>query len=366
MKNTDATSTDVVFLPDWRVGNPYQSLLAQALVDQGLRVGFHAMPRGLFALNRLPAWVRKNKTLHLHWVNDLIAHLVWPQNALLRRFKRGCLWLDVMLLRARGTRVVWTVHNLVSHESSDPVAETAARRLLARCCSHLVVHSASAVRELEAAWAMDLSRRASVVPHGNYDGCYPLAEGEPDALRQRLGVPPEALCILFFGAVRRYKGVLALVQAMRKVQRQDVRLVIAGKPNEPRLRAELEDAAGADNRILLALDFIPDEAVAAFFSLAHAVVVPFERTLTSGSVVLAMTLAKATLLPQEAKVFDVADERTSWFFHSQDNLSALIDTMAWGELTTRGRHARDVADSLAWSGVASSLKRIYALPRNPV
>jgi beta-1,4-mannosyltransferase len=361
MTSTDS-SNDVVFMPDWRVGNPYQSLLAQALVAQGVRVGFHAMPRGLFALNRLPVLVRNNKTLHLHWVNDLIAHLVWPQNPLWRRFKCWCLWLDVMLVRARGTRVVWTVHNLVSHESPDPRAEMAARRLLARCCSHLVVHSASAVRELEAAWVLDLSRRASVVPHGNYDGCYPIAEGESSALRERLGIPTDALCILFFGAVRRYKGVLALVQAMGKVQRQDVRIIIAGKPNEASLKAELENAAVADKRIVLALEFIPDEAVASFFSLAHAAVVPFERTLTSGSVVLAMTLGKATLLSHEAKVFDLADERTSWFFDSLDHLSTLIETMGRSELEARGRRAREVADTLAWPGLASTLKRVYALP----
>ena len=361
MTSTDS-SNDVVFLPDWRAGNPYQSLLAESLVAQGVRVGFHAMPRGLFALNRLPALVRNNKTLHLHWVNELIAHLVWPQNALLRRFKRWCLWMDVMLVRARGTRVVWTVHNLVSHESPDPGAEMAARRLLAGCCSHLVVHSASAVRELETAWAMDLSHRASVVPHGNYDGCYPMAQGESAALRQRLGIPTDALCILFFGAVRRYKGVLALVQAMGKVQRQDVRLIVAGKPNEASLKAELESAAVADKRIVLALEFIPDEAVASYFSLAHAVVVPFERTLTSGSVVLAMTLGKATLLSDEAKVFDLANERTSWFFDSLDNLSTLIDGMVLSELDARGRSAREVADTLGWPGIASSLKRVYALP----
>jgi beta-1,4-mannosyltransferase len=361
MTTTDS-STDVVFMPDWRAGNPYQSLLARALVAKGVKVDFHAMPRGLFALSRLPALVRNNKTLHLHWVNDLIAHLVWPQNPLWRRFKRWCLWMDVMLVRARGTRVVWTVHNLVSHESPDPNAEVAARRLLGRCCSHLVVHSASALRELETVWKLDLSRRASVIPHGNYDGCYALRDGESSALRQRLKIPDAAICILFFGAVRRYKGVLALVHAMSQVKRQDVRLVIVGKPNEAVLKDELEAAAAADRRIVLALEFIPDEAVAAYFSLAHAVVVPFERTLTSGSVVLAMTLGKATLLSNEAKVFDLADEKTSWFFDSLDDLSALIETLRLEELQARGRLAREVADTVAWPEIASTLKRIYALP----
>lgn len=358
MTSTDFSS-DVVFMPDWRKGNPYQSLLAQALVDQGTRADFHAMPKGLFALNRLPAGVRRSRVLHLHWVNDLIAHLVWPQNPLLRRLKRWCLGLDILWLRVRGTRVVWTVHNLVSHESVNPPAELAARRVLARCCSHLVVHSKSAMHELEQSWGLSLAHKISVIPHGNYDGCYPLGTGDCADLRQRLGLPPDALCILFFGAVRRYKGVLALTQALGKVLRQDVRLVIAGKPNEARLKQELEAAAAQDPRIVLALDFIPDEAVASYFSLAQAVVVPFERTLTSGSVVLAMTLGKATLLSSEAKVFDLADEETSWFFDSPDGLAECIDKLEVGELQSRGRAARAVADTLAWTGIAAALKRVY-------
>lgn len=352
-------SPDVVFLPDWRAGNPYQSLLAQALLGRGLQVGFHAMPKGLFALNRLPADVRRSRVLHLHWVNDLISHLVWPQNGGLRWLKRCCLVLDVWLLRARGTRVVWTVHNLVSHESVNPQAELAARRWLARCSSHLVVHSKSAMRELEQAWRFKLSHKTSVIPHGNYDGCYPLGAGDSADLRQRLGLPQDVLCILFFGAVRRYKGVLVLTQALSQVTRQDVRLVIAGKPNEARLKQELQAAAAQDPRIVLALDFIPDEAVAAYFSLAHAVVVPFERTLTSGSVVLAMTLGKATLLSSEAKVFDLADEGTSWFFDSPDSLAQYIDEMTTDELQARGRAARVVADTLTWEGIAAALARVY-------
>jgi beta-1,4-mannosyltransferase len=362
MTTTDSSS-DVVFMPDWRAGNPYQSLLADSLVAQGVRVGFHPMPKGLFALNRLPALVRRHKTLHLHWVNELIAHLVWPQHPWLRCIKRWLLGLDVWLVRARGTRVVWTVHNLVSHESQNPEAELAARRTLARCCSHLVVHSASAVRELQTAWSLDLSQKASVIPHGNYDGCYPEAGIESNALRERLGLPPDALCILFFGAVRRYKDVLALAQALGQVQRQDVRLVIAGKPHEPALKAELESAAAKDPRILLALEFILDEDVASYFSLAHAVVVPFERTLTSGSVVLAMTLGKATLLSKEAKVLDLPDERSSCFFDSMAGLGALIETLQVSELAAKGRSARSIAQTLAWPGIASALKRVYARPR---
>ena len=95
----------VVFLPDWRSQNPYQTLMAQGLAHAGVRVGFHAMPKGLFGLNRLPREVLANRVVHLHWINDLIGHTLWPQNPWIRLGKQWCLAFDILLLRARGHRI---------------------------------------------------------------------------------------------------------------------------------------------------------------------------------------------------------------------------------------------------------------------
>lgn len=107
----------VCFVPDWQNDNPYQALLADALRRRGWNVSFADMPRGVFALNCFSATARKVDVLHLHWVNQLIGHACWSGRPWLRWLRRNLLRLDVWVLRARGVRVVWTVHNLVSHES---------------------------------------------------------------------------------------------------------------------------------------------------------------------------------------------------------------------------------------------------------
>ena len=349
-----------VFLPDWRAANPYQALMAKALGDQGVEVDFHEMPRGFFALNRLPSPVLAKKIIHLHWINDLIGHAVWPQNRALRWAKLACLGLDILLLRLRGHLVVWTVHNLVSHESQNVEAELAARRMVARSCSRMVLHSESARRTVEGRFGMRFGNKAVVIPHGNYDGCYASDAAALAALKARLAHDPSRINLLFFGAVRRYKGVLPLIQAFSATDNSSLRLTIAGNPNEAELRDTIVAAGTADPRISLVLEFVPDEAVSSYFALADAVIIPFERTLTSGSAVLALTMGKATLLPQEAWIFDLGDDQSSLFFSGIDDLKRLLANLDKQDLARRGIHARVLADALAWSGIAKSLKRVYS------
>jgi beta-1,4-mannosyltransferase len=353
------SSTDVVFLPDWRVGNPYQSLLAQALLAQGIRVSFYAMPSGLFALNRLPTWVRRNKTLHLHWVNDLIAHLVWPQQAWLRWFKRWCLGLDVWLLRARGTRVVWTIHNLVAHESVNPDAELAARRLLARCSTRLILHSEGALKKIEATYGFSIREKAYVIPHGNYNGCYPMDDSLLESVRRKLSLEAGNVNLLFFGTVRRYKGVHELVKLFREVKNPNIRLLIVGQPNQSDLQQEIIQAAEGDPRVVHLLEFVPDAQVAPIFSLVDAVIIPFERTLTSGSTVLAMSLGKATLLPIKAKVLNLTDESSSIFFENSQHLLESLENLDKADLLRRGLCAKEQANELDWGRIAQSTAEVY-------
>ena len=57
--------------------------------------------------------------------------------------------LDILVVRLRGKRVIWTIHNLVSHESNNPEWEIKARRVIARTCSHALLHSHSALKLVE-------------------------------------------------------------------------------------------------------------------------------------------------------------------------------------------------------------------------
>ena len=130
----------VLMTPDWRAGNPYLDLLGGAVAAQDWEVRFADLPDGDFALTQL---VRRERpdVLHLHWSNDLLAPCAWARHAAVGWLRRRKLVADVRAARRAGARVVWTVHNLVAHESSHLQRELRARAVLADAVDHVIVHS---------------------------------------------------------------------------------------------------------------------------------------------------------------------------------------------------------------------------------
>jgi glycosyltransferase involved in cell wall biosynthesis len=317
------------------------------------------MPRGILALNRLPHHVLTSDVIHIHWVNDLIDHILWPQSTVSRRLKLLLLYVDIVLLRLRGIAVVWTIHNLVSHESSNIPVETKARRVIARACTHALLHSQSALKRVEREYGYEFGEKASITPIGNYDGCYQGNEDLVKIFKDKYVLLDQHICILFFGAVRKYKGVQQLVEAFHASHSPSLRLIIAGKPNTPALKRMLDEVSAIDPRVIVIPEFVPDEMVAPMFAVADVVAIPFERTLTSGSTVLAMTMGKATVLPVDAKVFDLVDERSALFFRSMPELTHIFETLDKEDLIQRGLEARLQADRLNWSGIGGQVYRAY-------
>jgi glycosyltransferase involved in cell wall biosynthesis len=186
-------------------------------------------------------------------------------------------------LRARGVPLVYTVHNLVPHDSSPGDAARFGR--LYRAADALVVHSQRSAQALHEGWDIP-PERITVVPMG------PMLEAWPQAPRDEarllLGLPPDAELILFAGLIEPYKGLSDLIAAFAQVaaKRSRARLVVAGKPNEPFAPYEqrLRTFSLLD-RTILDLRFLPEPTLAAYLCAADVVVLPY-RSVTSSAMLL--------------------------------------------------------------------------------
>ncbi len=75
-----------------------------------------------------------------------------------------------------------------------------------------------------------------------------------------------------------------------------------GKADNEDYAASLQTVCDKADNVHLSLGFLTDEALADWLGAADMVAVPLSDTLTSGSVLLAMTEGKALLLPELSKV----------------------------------------------------------------
>jgi len=277
------------FKPD--TGNPYNALLYGAVERRGARVDEFS-PRRLLR-GRYDVW-------HIHWP-ERVAH---GSAALLRVAVFGAL---VVWARLRGTRIVWTVHNLEGHLRRRPTLERRLLRWLSRRLDGVIALSESGLRAATERYPALAHTAAAVIPHGHYIGRYPNEIGRREA-RAALGLRQGERGIVFVGRIAEYKNVPVLVRAFRRLDDPAARLVVAGGPETDDVGAAIEAAAGADPRVQLHLREIADDELQVFLNAADLVALPFERILNSGSALLALSFGRPVLVPSTPAMDDLRGE----------------------------------------------------------
>lgn len=335
-------------------GNPYQTLLHSALEREGVRV---QAPRAL-----TPIWLWRNRAtvgaVHLHWLEYLIRY---EKQSRWTRFAPALLTLRLLLalLLARATRVpvIWTLHNLQSWESQHPHCEALLTQTVYRLATDVITHSEYArTRSYE---TFGKRRDVHVIPHGNYHSAYPP---DPDGrrragLQRDLRLSQDDFVYLAFGEVRPYKRLPELVAAFRELPGQDLRLIIAGQPVTDALAEELRRSAALDHRVILALERIPDEDVAALHDLADVGVFNYADVFSSGALLLALTFGLPVVAPGTGAASEIAGPPTL-----TPVKESLLETLAAAQshdLALARVSASATAAQYPWSRSAHMLKCVY-------
>jgi len=356
----------VIFIPDFTGENPYQRLLSEALSLEGVNVSFGRNSL-LLAVSVLSALGRENperiekRVIHLHWPSAylsstsklmmLVKFILFPVNL-----------LTLMIFKWCGFKVVWTAHNVVGHAPSFKGLRLLFRKLLAGLYDRVITHTDAAAREIMKMYGISRNK-VTVIPHGNFIGCYKSSITREDA-RKELGLRDGSTVFLFFGAIRKYKGVGHLVDAFKKMDRESAELVIAGKPSPKKLAEEILAKVGGNENINLALKFIPNDKIESFMNAADCVVLPYLSVLTSGAAILAMSFSKAIIAPSSGCIPDILDPEGSFQYDPAKN-RGLLDVMESAalagrdRLTRMGEHNFELAGELSWGKVASKTQRVY-------
>jgi glycosyltransferase involved in cell wall biosynthesis len=293
--------------------------------------------------------------LHIHWPEWELN--VWRNPLIvLSRLRLKLVLIDVM--RARGAKLVWTVHNLKAHDGLHPRIERWFwREFIKRLDGYIALTTGGRAAAQERFPALQ-HIPGFVIPHGHYRGVY-CSEGE-SSVRHELGLPPEARVILFFGQIRPYKNVPCLIGAFRQANIPNTVLCIAGHAASPELRLHLQKCAETDSRVRLYMDAVPRATVHRYFGAADLVVLPFRDILNSGSALLALSLNCPILVPRHGAMFELAAEiGPEWVRTYCGDLtsSELAAALAWAVGTQRSSQAP--LDRLNWSELSLQTELAY-------
>ncbi|HJW69238.1 MAG TPA: glycosyltransferase [Candidatus Binatia bacterium] len=325
-------------------GNPYCDLLYRSLAARGVKVAASAELSPRWLLRQ----VRNVKVLHLHWPELYYRSGGQPTVRSVTAFVAA-----LLLARLLRYRVVWTVHNALPHERH--AVDRALRWLLVRS-ARLVVHAEAARAALPQG-----RRRAAVVPHGHYIGCYPDALSAADA-RRILGLATTDRVFICFGQLRAYKGVGALLEAFAGLPGPRLRLVIAGQPATDADAEIVRTAARRDTRVHAHLGFVPDSHVQRFLKAADFAVLPYREVLTSGGALLALSFSRPVVVPRRGCLVELEHEGCAIGYDpdAPDGLRvALAAAAGVTDLEPWRQRAAAAANRRAWGPIAEAYARIY-------
>ncbi len=180
-----------------------------------------------------------------------------------------------------GCKVIAIADNIIPHEPH--FFDAPLTKWFLKGLDGCITLSDSVAEELR---SLDFDKPCQVIPHPVYSHFgTPLSRQEALAA---LGLPDGTRNLLFFGLIRKYKGLDILLRAFSSLP-SGYRLIIAGEPyGDFSEYQEIIDASGAKDRILLRTDYIPDAEVKKYFCASDAVVLPYRSATQSGVGALAL------------------------------------------------------------------------------
>ncbi len=234
------------------------------------------------------SWVRTGRMIRRKRADLLVVKFWIPLMA-------PCLGTIARIARKGGTRVVSVLDNVIPHEPH--FWDKWFIRYFISSADRFVAMSDSVRADCRRFISRKHPQPITLCPHPLYDNFG--APTPKDEARKQLGLDKDAVCLLFFGFIRDYKGLDLLMKAYAdpRFAGKNVQLVVAGEfYNNGAQYTELEQQLGLQGRIVWHTGFIPDDQVRVYFSAADLIVQPYKTATQSGVTQIAYHFCKPMLV----------------------------------------------------------------------
>ncbi|MFD2191866.1 glycosyltransferase [Pistricoccus aurantiacus] len=261
---------------------------------------------------------------HFHWIHGKTgqakteveadaAVVYWEK--LLRRIKEN------------GHKIVWTVHNVLPHETIWIEQDKKIHQMMADAADALHVMASDSAALTAPYYTLD-ERKMFVVPHPTYEGAQPDEITRAEA-RTQLQIGKEEFVFLSFGAIMEYKGydrLMAAYDRLRGKTAKKTRLIVAGLPSDKALVEQIA-AWGADKPdVILDMTPVPHDKLQVYFRSADMAVCPYRRTMNSGAAMMAVTFDLPVIGPKAGGFADLYKQGCA-LGYDINNMQALVSEM---------------------------------------
>ena len=273
----------------------------------------------------------------------------------------------VVLAKLKKIKIVLSVHNILPHEQSkiNLTLDRFANRLIFSFADGFIVHNQRNKRKLVEVYNLD-EKNIFVITHGVLNLIKQRVISSQDA-RKHLNLPLDKKIVLFFGYIRKYKGVDVLIKAFGLIQKQmkDVFLLIVGQPFVETWDKyeELMNENNLDSCSSVELGFVPESEIGYYFSAADVVVLPYTYLDTHGGVgALTLPFKKPLLVSDVGGLQEYIKDKRALVKPNnvQDLYEKLMHVLQDKKLFTKlSKDSEDLSKELSWDVIADQTVEAY-------
>jgi glycosyltransferase involved in cell wall biosynthesis len=272
-------------------------------------------------------------------------------------FMASCLGTIARLIKLPNTKIVAICDNIIPHEKRP--GDKQLTQYFVNSCDAFVVMSKSVEDDLR---KFDTVKPSTFIPHPVYDIFGKAVNKE--VAQKKLNLNPADKHILFFGFIRKYKGLDLLIKALGIIKHQtsNIKLIVAGEFYDNKDEyLQLIKENGLENNVILHSDFIPSEEVKYYFCAADIIVQPYHTATQSGVTQIAYHFARPMLVTNVGGLAEIVTHNRVGYVtetNAESIAAALTDFYQNNREKEFSENAAIDSNKFSWENMVKGIKEL--------
>lgn len=275
--------------------------------------------------------------------------------------------IDYILLKKAkktGSRIIVTIHDILPF--NEKFYDFKYHKKIYDIADEIIVQAEANIKRFKELFPQD-EGKLSYIPHGNFAN-YANIHDKREA-RKYLNLPQDKNILLFFGQIKKVKGLGVLIDAFNDAckVRDDIYLVIAGSVwgddfsiYEDKIKKyKLEDKIRCDIR------YIKDEEIEYYYSACDLNVLPYLDVYQSGVIQLAYAYKKAVIVTNIGAFTSIVTEGSNGFIAEPNDYESLRNAIIRAcnnneKLNEMGEEGnRFILENFSWNDISTKIFKLY-------
>lgn len=269
-------------------------------------------------------------------------------------------------IKKNGIKIIVTVHDILPF--NEKIYDYISHKKIYNLADKIIVQAKANVEIINRKFE-DINEKVIYIPHGNFIDH--VEEIDMDEAKKRLEIEENKKIILFFGQIKKVKGLDILIKAfaevLKRTKDENLILLIAGKVWEDNFGVyqKIIDDLDIKENVRCDIEYIPDEKIGCYYSASSINVLPYKELYQSGVVHLAYAYKTPVIASNVGSFPEVIINGESGILIEKENIEQLADAICkiiydekrLVEMGIKGR--RFIEENFSWEKISREISRVY-------